>query len=340
MSIEWQVLGRPGADNAVLATVDTGQSVHPLLFDCGARVLDQLRIGEIQAIEQLCFSHFHMDHVCGFDTFFRHNYNRPDTPVTVWGPVETRAILHHRFRSFSWNLHGRQPGEWIVHEVTDDRVLSSRFHTREAFERARELPPRPRERDLLVTPAYRIQAISLPHHTLDTLGYRVEEAERVNVDPDALQASGLVPGPWLQALIDSGVSDEACVKVSGESRRLGPLRRELLVRSRGDSLAVLTDFRVEPDTPEWTSLVEWLADTDTLICECQYRRADRKLAVRNGHMTTDAVGRLAREADVSELILQHLSRRYEVADWLEMRAEARKEFPGTQFPPRWNLKPR
>ena len=35
MTIDYRVLGMPGRDNALLATVDSGQSLHRLLFDCG-----------------------------------------------------------------------------------------------------------------------------------------------------------------------------------------------------------------------------------------------------------------------------------------------------------------
>jgi ribonuclease Z len=81
MSIEWQILGRAGADNALHVTVDSGQSRESVLFDCGEGVLDSLRPAGVQAVAHLGFSHFHMDHVAGFDGFFRLNYNRPDAPV-------------------------------------------------------------------------------------------------------------------------------------------------------------------------------------------------------------------------------------------------------------------
>ena len=83
MAIEWQILGRAGADNALHVVVDSGQSRESFLFDCGEGVLDSLRPGEVQSVAYLAFSHFHMDHVSGFDGFFRLNYNRPDAPVTV-----------------------------------------------------------------------------------------------------------------------------------------------------------------------------------------------------------------------------------------------------------------
>jgi phosphoribosyl 1,2-cyclic phosphodiesterase len=71
MSIKYEILGEPGRDNAMLATVNTGQSQHRLLFDCGEGCLHRVSRAEIQVIEVLFFSHFHIDHVAGFDSFFR-----------------------------------------------------------------------------------------------------------------------------------------------------------------------------------------------------------------------------------------------------------------------------
>ena len=95
MAIDYQILGEPGRDNALLATVDSGQSVHRLLFDCGEGCLSALSVSQIAEIECLFFSHFHMDHVAGFDSFARVNWNRPDRPVQVFGPPGTIEIIHH-----------------------------------------------------------------------------------------------------------------------------------------------------------------------------------------------------------------------------------------------------
>lgn len=344
MSIDWKVLGRPGEDNAVSLKIDTGQSIHTILIDCGEGVLDTLRIGEIQSIEHLCFSHLHMDHVCGFDGFFRHNYNRSDSPVSVWGPGGTRDILHHRFRSFVWNLHHEQPGEWLVRDlegaekITPDSMKTSRFLTRDAFENREDHPERTiTDGVALKTPAYEMKVVSLPHHTTRSIGYLFREATKVNVDPEALRRSGLTPGPWLQELIDEARPGEEAILVEGQELNLARLRESILTETSGKSLAYLTDFRLEPDTAEWEALVDWLNATDVLICESQYRASDAVLASKNGHMTTDLVGMLAQESNVGELFLHHLSRRYTEKEWGEMLEEARRKFPRASFPANWTL---
>ncbi len=337
MSIEWQILGRAGADNALHVVVDSGQSRESFLFDCGERCLDGLRTAEIQAVAHLGFSHFHMDHVAGFDGFFRLNYNRPDVPVEVWGPPGTIEIMEHRFLGFVWNLHTDQPGDWIVREIGPTAIGTARFPTREAFAGYRQ-PDRPYLAPVVHrTNAWRLEARLLPHGSIESVAYRVAESPKRNIDPAALRNYGYAPGPWLKDVAEEQENESAIVEVGGRSLMVGELRRELVVTSPGASIAWLTDFRVEPGTTAWAELVGWLSGTTTLVCECQYRAADAALAAKNAHMTADLVGCLAAEAGVGRLVLQHLSRRYTKAEWLAMRDEAKAAFPRTELPLEWNL---
>jgi ribonuclease Z len=338
MSIEWNILGKPGADNAALVTIDSGQSIHHLLFDCGEGCLSGQRNATIQSIEHLCFSHFHMDHVSGFDTFFRHNYNRPEAPVNVWGPEQTIAVMHHRFRSFTWNLHREQAGEWHVREIGESTISGARFQTKEAFANAHPMSDSPiSNRTVFTGPSYRIEAFLLPHHTATSAAYRIIEADRRNICPGALQKSGLRPGPWLQELTGPEVNAGTMLEVEGRQLDLQRLQSELLVSTPGKSIAYLTDFRIEPGSQQWENVREWLSGTDTLIAECQYQSQDEALAVRNGHMTANRIGQLAAESSVQELVLIHLSRRYTSDEWRAMREEAKREFPAAKFPPEWAL---
>jgi ribonuclease Z len=58
---------------------------------------------------------------------------------------------------------------------------------------------------------------------------------------------------------------------------------------------------------------------------------------KNFHMTTVLSATLAQRAQVGELVLFHLSDRYEPAEWVEMLHEARRHFPEAKYPPQWKL---
>jgi ribonuclease Z len=89
MAIEYSVLGQPGRDNALLVSVDSGQSRSLLLFDCGDECLRSCAVRDIQSIDALFFSHFHIDHIAGFDVFLRHNFAREGKPVLIFGPTRS-----------------------------------------------------------------------------------------------------------------------------------------------------------------------------------------------------------------------------------------------------------
>src|SRR4051812_25914205 len=125
MPLSFQVLGQPGRDNALFVKVDTGQSQTRLLFDCGDGCPHQLGPSELREVDHLCFSHLHMDHVSGFDLYFRINFDRAVKSNQVWVPDGGEETIANRFRGFLWNLvdgPDAEPkwGEWLVHEVSAD----------------------------------------------------------------------------------------------------------------------------------------------------------------------------------------------------------------------------
>jgi ribonuclease Z len=334
MSLSFRVLGDAGRDNALLVVIDSGQAVSRLLFDCGQGCPDAVPFTEVRQIDHLCFSHLHMDHVAAFDAFFRCVYDRTDRPNHLWGPHRTAEILHHRFRGFLWNLVGGQHVSWHVHDLLPGRVASWRFELGEAFAESHAEGERPWKRVVLEGPGYVVEALLMDHGT-PSVAYVVRETPRQNVDAAKLAALGLRPGPWLQRVRGPQADDEEVVVVEGTPRRVRELQEVLLVVTPGDSVAYLTDFLLDEAAVE--RLTDALKGIGTVVCESQYRHADRELARRNYHMTATQVARLASRAGVGRLILFHLSDRYRPDEWSELLAEAHTVFPATAFPDHWTL---
>ncbi len=336
MSISFTNLGPADGDNALFVVVNTGQSQHPLMFDCGEGCASELKKSDLQSVEHLCFSHFHMDHISGFDSFFRNNFNRENSIVNVWGPEQTIDVMHHRFRGFSWNLNHDQPGEWHVHEISERKIRAAKFVTSEAFESAHPLPSQESDGNIIISkPAYSVEARILNHGTTPSIGYKIKECDRTNVDMEKLTSQGFKPGPWLKQVTSTNIDDSETIELDGKTQPVGKLRAEFLIKTPGESLAYLTDFCLTD--AERGGVIEWIRGTDTLICEAQYRHSDLDLALRNHHSTTQLVGEIARDAEVGELVLQHISRRYSKVEWFEMLAEAQAVFPNTRFPEHWDL---
>ncbi len=332
MALHFTVLGDPGRDNAVFARIDSGQKVGRLLFDCGEGCLAALSIAEAQAIDHILFSHFHMDHVSGFDALFRLTYDRATKPNHVWGPIGSGKIMQHRFQGFLWNLYHDDTGFWDVHDISPDRVETTRYYANQAFAEAHPLPAQPINGPIIDTPEYSAQAFQMDHLT-PSLAYLVREKPRLNIDTARLAALGLRPGGWLQAVKTPRPDEAPTIEIEGKAYPLADLRAELLTETPGQSLAYLTDFILNEQAQQ--RLSNALQGCTTIICESQYRHADRDLAARNYHMTAAQVAELARRANAQRLILFHLSDRYSTAEWLDLLAEARAIFPNTAFPDGW-----
>jgi len=334
VALTLQVLGTPDTDNALFVKVDTGQAQSRLLFDCGDGCPHALDPNDLRAIDHLCFSHLHMDHVSGFDLFFRVNFDRDDRANRIWVPSGSGEIVANRFRGFLWNLVGpSQKGEWLVHEIGPERVETRAYLAREAFRTAHERPAWPRRARTVIDGAgFTVEALLLDHGT-PSVAYVVREAARVNVDTEKLYARGFKPGPWLNRLRGAPATPGETVDVNGAAHDLNALQGELLVTTPGDSVAYLTDFRCAPAALE--NLAPVLAGVGTVVCECQFRAGDADLADAVMHSTAVEVAQLAARANVGKLVLFHFSARYTAAERYEMLAEARDVFPRAEFPPGW-----
>lgn len=328
MPLSFQVLGQPGRDNALFVKLDTGHAQTRFLFDCGDVFAQRLSSAELREVDHLCFSHLHIDHVAGFDQFFRTTFDRTTRDNRIWVPPGSGAIIGHRLRGFLWNLVDGHPGEWLVSECAADTIRTARYCAREGFAVAHPEPDQPRhDRVIVDAGAFTLETVLLDHGT-PSLGYIVREAPRLNVDTDRLAALGLSPGPWLKELRDG----EADGNVPGTTLPLAELRQRLLVATAGDSIAYLTDFRVAASERE---LAAALRGVNTVVCESQYRAADTDLAAAAMHSTAAEVAAMASEAGVGRLILFHVSDRYDDGERRDMLREAQAIFPATEMPEGW-----
>ena len=350
MGITYEVLGGPGRDNALLVRIDSGQAITRLLFDCGEGCLSGQQLSELQSLDHLFFSHLHMDHVAGFDTFFRANYHRQTRPNVIWGPSETSRILQHRFQGYWWNLVEGQSALWRVHDIAGNEARTARFELAERFALTHDEGTRPLAPDdlsngianvILDTPDYQVVCLALAHHG-SSLAYVVREKPRVNVNATQLAALGLRPGAWLKTLKESASASAstppqqsagATIEVDGKIFTLTDLQRDLLTESPGDSIAYLTDFLLDEEAQ--AQLIPVLRGCRTVVCESQYRSGDSERARLNHHVTSTQVAELARASGVGELILFHVSDRYAREGWSELLAEAQAIFPNTRFPAAW-----
>ncbi len=337
MSIDYRVIGHPGRDNALFLKIISGHAVDHLLFDCGS-CIDELSSSEITSIDHLFLSHLHLDHIAGFDTFMRHNYNR-GKDVHVWGPQHVAGQIHCRFLGTTWNLVGEESLTcWQLNEILPQRLDKYILYSQESFlNRHFVASPsfdRTIDRTIFSNSKFQVSAF-LMNHQIPSVAYVVEECSRQNIDMKVLKESGWNPGAWLQKVKDSTSSGTEKISLGEKTYSLEELRKTLLTTTRGQKIAYLSDFLLDKNAEE--TLISAVKNADILVCESQYKQEDLELARKNYHMTAKQVAHLAQKANVKKLILFHVSQRYPHLEYGKILEEAQEIFPATSFPDNWEF---
>jgi ribonuclease Z len=339
MSIDYRVLGKPGRDNAAYVWLNAGTRMYRLLFDCGENIFAGLSQGDVKAVDYLLFSHLHIDHIAGFDYYFRRNFDRQKINY-IWGPENTSSIIHNRLQGFTWNLIGQTPGEFIISDILQDGTCSAKFITSEGFNHKHEIDypfnfTNVDDEIVLIDNADFIMKSVILNHSIPSVAYNITEKDSVNINKDELEKSGLTPGSWLQTLRDPAISDETIISVDGKNYATGELRKLLLFNKSGESISYLTDFILDDKSME--RAVKLIRNSDNVICESQYHNDDSQLAKQNFHLTSRQAAEIAAVAGVKKLILFHISERYYTSkSYNSLLEDARLVFPETYFPETWS----
>jgi ribonuclease Z len=164
---------------------------------------------------------------------------------------------------------------------------------------------------VLSRPGWRLAAFAVAHRGTESLGYLFEEEARRPLLAGRLDALGVPEGPERAALA------RGHPVVLADGRHISPEIVQGPVVA-GAKLAVVSD------TEETASLIEPVRRADALVIEATFLERDAALARSRGHLTAAAAAKLARDCDIGELLLTHISGRYKPH---EILAEAANFFP-------------
>ena len=168
---------------------------------------------------------------------------------------------------------------------------------------------------VLTLPGWRLDAFPVAHRRTESLGYLFREESRQPLLAERLDALGVPAGPERAALAHGRSV------VLADGRNIAP---EMV---RGPAIAG-TKLAIVGDAEEVATLIEPVRGADMLVIEATFLERDAPLARARGHLTAAAAARLARAADIGELLLTHISGRYKPA---EILAEALPLFPNVRI---------
>jgi ribonuclease Z len=164
---------------------------------------------------------------------------------------------------------------------------------------------------ILSRPGWRITAFPVAHRGTESLGYLFGEETRQALLPERLDTLGVPRGPERAALAGGNPVVLAGGRTVTPEMVQGP-------SVAGAKLAIIGDVE------EVASQIEPVRQADALVTEATFLERDAALARSRGHLTAMAAARLAREAEIGELLLTHISGRYKTE---EILAEAAGVFP-------------
>ena len=297
-----------------------------ILFDLGQ--LDRLSVREILKLSDVFVSHTHIDHFIGFDHLLRFSLNREEE-LRLFGPPGFIDNVRGKLAGYTWNLIRDYPLVLSVHEIDGVTMRKVKFNAAQDFRLEGESVS-PFCGTLLENPGFRIRAAILDHKT-PCLAFSLEECNRFNVKPDALQAMGLNSGPWLDELkrmLRENYSLETPLQIplsSGGSKEhtLKEWLDLLIVESKGQKIVYVVDNQYNPiNAARILSLAE---NADLFYCEASFSQTEEALAIERFHLTATQAGILARRAHVARLIPFHFSARYQ-AEPDRLKEEALKAF--------------
>jgi len=239
-----------------------------LLFDPGEGTQRQCTFAGVALprVTQICISHFHGDHCLGLPGVLQRIHGAGvERELPVFHPVEG--------------------GPWF------DRLRHASIH-----EEVTPVVGVAVEADGVIADLGLGRSLTARRldHRVPTVGYRLDEPDRVVLEQERLDALGLT-GPPVGELRRTGR-----VEVGGRTVRI----EDVGVVRHGQSAAVVMDTRL------CDGAVALADGVDLLVCEATFLHADQDLATRYGHLTARQAATIAREAGVRLLVLTHFSQRY------------------------------
>lgn len=264
--------------NRHLSSMIIGYEGRKILIDCGEGTqvaMRKVRSG-FRAIDIICISHYHGDHIFGLPGLLSTIGNSDrKKPITIIGPVGLKKIMEgllvsHAYLPYKINLIeaakrdiGFRMSSGILQENIEDEKNEIIFSTLKL------------------------------NHSSPCLGYSLYLPRNPKFYPEKAIDSGIPKQMWSKLQNGEEVHHEG--KIYKPDMVLGEDRK-------GIKLSFVTDTRPTDTIPAF------IEGSDLFVCEGTYGdNADIKKAIKNKHMTFKEAADLANEGKVKELLLTHFS---------------------------------
>ncbi|WP_460180040.1 ribonuclease Z [Thermodesulfovibrio sp. TK110] len=289
-----------------------------LLFDAGD--IRKIPFNEILKVSDIFVTHTHIDHFIGFDQIIRAVLRRAD-PLRVYGPENIIDCVYGKLRGYTWNLVSDYPLSIEVYAITEKKIKRARFLASQKF-KIEKLPSLPKQEFILKEPLFKVRAQILSHG-IPVIAYCIEEDFHINIDKIKLEKKGFAVGPWLGELkklikIHYDYEPHGMLKPKNPSLKvkINTPKGEFLLEelfeivniTKGEKISYVMD--VAPLEENIQKIINFVKGSDVLFCEAYFLSKDMERAIERNHLTADLTGKIARKAEVKELVILHISPKY------------------------------
>lgn len=151
-------------------------------------------------------------------------------------------------------------------------------------------------------------------HNIPSYAYSIREKKKPLFLREKAEELGIPPGP-LYGKLHNGEEVEFEGRIIKPEQVLGEAKKGKKISYSGD-------------TRPCEAMIRLARDSDILIHESTYEAEDYQRAVDNAHSTSVEAAEIAKEAEVNELVLTHISTRYTSDE--NIKSEAQKVFKNTK----------
>ncbi|MFD6178065.1 MULTISPECIES: ribonuclease Z [unclassified Isoptericola] len=290
-----------------------------ILFDPGEGTQRQMTLAGVSATDltRIAITHLHGDHSLGLaGVAQRLSGDQVRHTVPISFPASGEEWVRHLLHASAYDHHERVAFRPVSFPSTGPAPATTSAAPDAASVAARvaTLPRVEGERG--AGPGAPVLTARPLDHRIDAVGYRLDEPDGVRIDPAALAAAGVEPGPAVGRLLREG----SLTLADGRTVQ----RDAVSVARPGQSVAFVMDTRL------CDAVLELADGVDLLVIESTFLHRDAELAARWAHLTCRQAAVVAARAGVRHLVLTHFSQRYRVPDELpdEFEREAREVFDG------------
>ncbi|MFC6347855.1 ribonuclease Z [Vagococcus carniphilus] len=156
-------------------------------------------------------------------------------------------------------------------------------------------------------------------HRIQCYGYRVVEADfQGELQVEKLKELNIPAGPIYKRIKNGETVELADGRIINGKEFIGESRQ-------GRIVTILGDTRVHPNS------LKLAQHADVLVHESTFNHEESKMAKNYYHSTSTQAAEIAKEANVKQLLLTHISARYLGKAVFDLEKEAQKVFPNSKI---------